>query len=166
MIYVKTTPALPARWRQWLGAAALALSLLPAAQSQQRAPEGEPQRLQAITLSAGMHNIHAEVAITPDQRQKGLMYRRDLASHEGMLFVFEAPSPQCFWMRNTPTALDIAFVADDGRIVNIDQMKPFSDESHCSAAPVRFVLEMNQGWFAKRGIKAGFKLGGAPFKAG
>ena len=155
MIYVKTRRAAVAV----LVAAGL-LALTPLA----RAAEEAPQHLQAITLNAGMHNIHAEVALTPEQRQKGLMWRRDLGTHDGMLFVFEAPSPQCFWMRNTPTPLDIAFVADDGRIVNIDQMKPLSDESHCSAAPVRYVLEMNLGWFAKRGIKAGFKLGGPPFK--
>ena len=125
---------------------------------------GQPQRLQAITLTAGMHNIRAEVAITPEQRQKGLMFRRDLGTHEGMLFVFDAPSPQCFWMKNTPTPLTIAFLADDGTIVNLADMKPFDEASHCSAKPVRFVLEMNQGWFAKRGIKAGFKLGGPPFK--
>ncbi len=124
----------------------------------------QPQRLQAITLNAGMHNIRAEVALTPEQRQKGLMHRRDLGSHEGMLFVFEQPSPQCFWMKNTPTPLTIAFVADDGSIVNLADMKPFDEASHCSAKPVRFVLEMHQGWFAKRGIKAGFKLGGPPFK--
>ncbi|MBP7665349.1 MAG: DUF192 domain-containing protein [Burkholderiaceae bacterium] len=125
---------------------------------------GQPQRLQAITLTAGMHNIRAEVAITPEQRQKGLMFRRDLGTHEGMLFVFDAPSPQCFWMKNTPTPLTIAFLADDGTIVNLADMKPFDEASHCSAKPVRLVLEMNQGWFAKRGIKPGFKLAGPPFK--
>ena len=125
---------------------------------------GQPQRLQAITLTAGMHNIRAELALTPEQRQKGLMFRRDLGTHEGMLFVFDTPSPQCFWMKNTPTPLTIAFLADDGTIVNLADMKPFDEASHCSAKPVRLVLEMNQGWFAKRGIKPGFKLAGPPFK--
>ena len=123
-----------------------------------------PQHLQAIQLKAGMHLIRAEVAAEPAQRQRGLMYRRDLDTNEGMLFVFDEPSPQCFWMKNTPTALTIAFVADDGSIVNLADMAPLSEASHCSAKPVRFTLEMNQGWFAKRGIKAGFKLGGWPFK--
>ncbi len=123
-----------------------------------------PQRLQAITLTAGMHNVRAELAITPEQRQKGLMYRRDLAAHEGMLFVFDEPAQQCFWMRNTPTPLTIAFLADDGSIVNLADMKPFDEASHCSTRPVRYVLEMNQGWFAKRGFKPGFKLAGTPFK--
>ena len=91
------------------------------------------------------------------------MYRRDLGSHEGMLFIFEQAAPQCFGMRNTPTPLTIAFLADDGSIVNLADMKPFDDSSHCSAKPVRYVLEMNQGWFALRGIKAGSKLGGEAF---
>lgn len=123
----------------------------------------QPQRLEAITLNAGMHNIRAEVASTPAQRQQGLMYRRDLGAHEGMLFVFPQPSTQCFWMRNTPTPLSIAFLRDDGSVVNILDMAPHSEANHCSAEPVRYALEMNQGWFAKRGVKPGFKLKGAPF---
>ena len=120
--------------------------------------------LDRITLHAGMHNIQAELARTALQTQTGLMFRREMAAHEGMLFVFDAPSPQCFWMKNTPTPLTIAFLADDGTIVNLADMKPFDEASHCSAKPVRLVLEMNQGWFAKRGIKPGFKLAGPPFK--
>ena len=178
MIHVNTAPGrgrwmLPAAgagaaWAAWSALVALvalvALASLPAAAQTASGPAGQPQRLQAITLNAGMHNIRAELAVSPEQRQMGLMYRRDLASHQGMLFVFEEPQPQCFWMRNTPTPLSIAFVADDGSIVNLADMKPLSDDSHCSTQPVRFVLEMNQGWFVKRGIKAGFKLVGAPFK--
>ena len=154
MIYVKALAA----------SVLLSSSLVANGPAHAQVDAGQPQRLQAITLTAGMHNIRAEVALTPDQRQKGLMFRRDLGSHEGMLFVFEQPMPQCFWMKNTPTPLTIAFVGDDGSIVNLADMQPFDEASHCSAKPVRFVLEMNQGWFAKRGIKAGFKLGGPPFK--
>jgi uncharacterized membrane protein (UPF0127 family) len=123
-----------------------------------------PQRLQAIQITAGMHLIRAEVAATPEQREKGLMFRRDLDTNEGMLFVFDDPQPQCFWMKNTPIGLTIAFIADDGTIVNLADMQPLSERTHCSAKAVRFTLEMNQGWFATRGIKAGFKFGGAPFK--
>lgn len=86
-----------------------------------------------------------------------------MPAHEGMLFVFEQAAVQCFWMRNTPSPLTAAFLADDGTIVNLADMTPFSEDSHCSAKPVRFVLEMNQGWFAQRGIKAGAKLEGDPF---
>ena len=135
-----------------------AVLLLNGAPSQAQRAAEQPQRLQAITLNAGMHNIKAELALTAEQRQMGLMYRRDLASHEGMLFVFDEATPQCFWMKNTPTPLTIAFLADDGRIVNLADMKPFDEASHCSSKPVRFVLEMNQGWFTKRGILPGFKL--------
>ena len=80
-----------------------------------------------------------------------------------MLFVFKQPSTQCFWMKNTLLPLTAAFVADDGRIVNLVDMKPQTLDSHCSEEPVRFVLEMNQGWFAKKNIRKGFKLTGAPF---
>ena len=114
-------------------------------------------------LSAGMHLIDAQVAATPEQRSTGLMYRREMPAAEGMLFVFEQASQQCFWMKNTLLPLTAAFVADDGSIVNLADMKPQTTDSHCSAQPVRYVLEMNQGWFAKKGIKAGFKLSGKPF---
>ena len=128
------------------------------------AQDGQPQRLPLMPLQAGMHVIQAGVAQTPQQRQIGLMYRRDLPPNEGMLFIFEQPQQQCFWMRNTPLPLTIAFLADDGRIVNLADMKPFNDDSHCSAEPVRLVLEMNQGWFAKRNIKPGSRIKGDVFK--
>jgi uncharacterized membrane protein (UPF0127 family) len=125
----------------------------------------EPQTdLPRTRLSAGMHQIDAQVAATPQQRATGLMWRREMPQHEGMLFIFEQPSVQCFWMKNTLLPLSAAFVADDGRVVNIVDMKPQSEESHCSTAPVRYVLEMHQGWFRKKGISAGYKLAGAPFK--
>ena len=120
--------------------------------------------LPRVKLSAGMHQIEAQVAHTPEQRSTGLMHRREMPQHEGMLFVFEMPSQQCFWMKNTLLPLAIAFLADDGTIVNIDEMAPQTLESHCSAKPVRYVLEMNKGWFAKNGVKAGMKLSGPVFK--
>jgi uncharacterized protein len=123
-----------------------------------------PQKLPAIRLNAGIHNIQAEVARTPQQREIGLMFRESMGPNEGMLFAFDEPATQCFWMRNTLLPLSVAFVADDGTIVNTDEMKAQTLDSHCSAQPVRFVLEMNTGWFTKRGIKAGFKLKGEPFR--
>jgi len=86
-----------------------------------------------------------------------------MAVSDGMLFVFEQPGQQCFWMKNTLIPLSVAFLADDGSVVNIEEMAPQTLDGHCSTKPVRFVLEMNQGWFAKRGIKPGSKLRGAPF---
>lgn len=119
--------------------------------------------LPRITLHAGMHLIQAQVASTPEQRATGLMHRSDMPANEGMLFVFEQPATQCFWMKNTLLALTAAFIADDGRIVNLVDMKPQTLDAHCSKAPVRYVLEMNQGWFAKRGIQAGFQLKASVF---
>lgn len=124
----------------------------------------EPQtQLQRVKLSVGMYQIDAQVAQTPEQRQIGLMFRKEMPQAEGMIFVFEQPATQCFWMRNTLLPLTAAFVADDGRIVNLADMKPQTDDSHCSEEPVRFVLEMNQGWFARKNIKKGAKLGGELF---
>lgn len=121
-------------------------------------------KLPTVQLHAGMHNIVAEVARTPQQQQTGMMMRTEMAVHEGMLFVFDDVSPRCFWMKNTLLPLSIAFIEDDGTIVNIAEMKARSEASHCSEKPVRYALEMNQGWFSKRAIKAGFKLQGPPFR--
>lgn len=140
------------------------LGALVAAVALQGAHAEEPQTtLPRVTLSAGMHQIEAQVAQNNDQRMTGLMYRKEMPQHEGMLFVFEQPSMQCFWMKNTLLPLTAAFVSDDGTIVNLVDMKPQTTDSHCSLKPVRYVLEMNQGWFARKGIKAGTKLAGTPF---
>ena len=138
-----------------------ALALIAAAPASAQT-EAQP-KLETITLQAGMHNIRAEVARTPQQTQTGMMFRKEMAPHEGMLFVFVAAARRCFWMKNTLLPLSIAYIADDGRIVDVLDMQPLSEASHCSSQPVRFALEMNQGWFAKRGIKPGFKLKGPPF---
>jgi uncharacterized membrane protein (UPF0127 family) len=123
----------------------------------------QPQVLPRITLNAGIHNISAEVAQSPQERATGLMSRQSMPANQGMLFVFEQAEQQCFFMKNTLIPLDIAFVADDGTIINIEHMKPLSLDNHCSAKPVRLVLEMNEGWFAKKGVSAGSKLSGKPF---
>jgi len=125
--------------------------------------QSQPQDLPRITLNAGIHNISAEVAQSPQERATGLMLRQSMPANQGMLFVFEQAEQQCFWMKNTLIPLDIAFVADDGTIINIEHMKPLSLDNHCSAKPVRMALEMNEGWFAKKGVSPGSKLTGKPF---
>ena len=120
--------------------------------------------LERITISSGMHRLDVQVAATAAQRQIGLMFRKDMPQHEGMIFVFEQATQQCFWMKNTLLPLSAAFIADDGTIINIEDMKPQTLDAHCSAKPVRYVLEMNQGWFAKKSLKAGSKLGGVLFQ--
>jgi uncharacterized membrane protein (UPF0127 family) len=145
------------RLARWAGAiASLCFAALAAAQD-------GPQKLAQVRLNAGIHNINAELASTAQQREIGLMFRTSMPTNDGMLFVFEQPGQQCFWMKNTLIPLSIAFLGDDGSVVNIDDMKPQTLAGHCSAKPVRFVLEMNEGWFAKRGVKAGTRLRGAPF---
>jgi uncharacterized membrane protein (UPF0127 family) len=118
--------------------------------------------LPVTQLSAGIHVIHAEVANTEETRRTGLMGRQKLATNAGMIFVFEDPDLQCFWMHNTPLPLTIAFIADDGTIVNIDDMKAETDDPHCSRKPVRYALEMEQGWFTAHGIASGTKIDGLP----
>ena len=130
-----------------------------------RAQDAPQLNLPRIKIGAGMHLIDTQLATTPQQRATGLMFRKEMPASEGMLFIFEQASEQCFWMKNTVMPLTAAFVADDGTLVNLVDMKPLTTESHCSAKPVRYVLEMNQGWFARKGIKAGAKLTGKPFQS-
>lgn len=139
------------------------LAVLLAATCAVQAQDAPQMDLPRVKLSAGMYQIDAQVAATPAHRTIGLMFRREMPQHEGMLFIFEQPSQQCFWMKNTLLPLTAAFVGDDGTIVNLADMKPQTTDSHCSDKPVRYVLEMHQGWFAKRGLKAGSQLKGGPF---
>ena len=128
--------------------------------------QDSPQlNLERVKLASGMHRLDVQIAATPEQRQIGLMFRKDMPQHEGMIFVFDQPATQCFWMKNTLIPLSAAFVSDDGTVVNIEDMKPLALDAHCSAQPVRYVLEMNKGWFAKKGIKAGSKLQGPLFQS-
>ncbi|MBE7422640.1 MAG: DUF192 domain-containing protein [Zoogloeaceae bacterium] len=113
-----------------------------------------------IELFAGMHRIEAEVASSNAERMTGLMNRPSLPAHRGMLFVFPEAGVQCFWMKNTLIPLSIAFLDDSGRIVQLADMQPQSLENHCSVRPVRFALEMNAGWFQRRGLAPGAKIDG------
>lgn len=115
-----------------------------------------------IPLTAGIHVIRAEVALAPDERSKGLMFRKALGPNQGMVFLFDQPAVQCMWMRNTLIPLSVAFIADDGRILNVEDMAPQTEDNHCAAKPARYALEMNKGWFAKHGILAGAKISGLP----
>ncbi|MFN9029003.1 MAG: DUF192 domain-containing protein [Betaproteobacteria bacterium] len=117
--------------------------------------------LPTTQLTVGIHLITAEVAQDNPSRMRGLMFREQLPPNGGMLFVFESKGMQCMWMRNTLIPLSVAFIDDDGGIVNIEDMKPLDEMTqHCSKKPVRYALEMSKGWFAQRGIKAGAKIGG------
>ncbi len=118
------------------------------------------QTLPRVQLSAGLYLIHAEVADTFVSRMQGLMHRESMGANDGMLFIFDEPGIQCMWMKNTLIPLSVAYIADDGSIVNIEDMKPQTEDAHCTKKPVRFALEMNRGWFASKGMGAGTKLRG------
>lgn len=120
------------------------------------------QSLPITRLQAGMYLIQAEVANQPATRERGLMFREQLALNHGMLFIFDAPGTQCMWMRNTLIPLSVAFIDRDGTITNIEDMEPRTEVSHCAVKHVVYALEMERGWFAKRGLKAGTRITGIP----
>ncbi len=119
-------------------------------------------RLPMLELTAGMHVIKAEVAANEPQRQQGLMFREKMGANEGMLFVYDMPVGLCMWMKNTLIPLSVAFIDANGKIVNIEDMRPQTTNSHCGKKPVPFALEMNQGWFRQRNIGPGSTIQGLP----
>jgi uncharacterized membrane protein (UPF0127 family) len=120
--------------------------------------------LPIIELKTGIYRIQAELADTPKSREVGLMNRTSMPTNSGMLFVFEQKAGHCFWMNNTKIPLSIAFIADDGKIVNIDEMQAETTNNHCPTAPVRYALEMNKQWFSERVIVPGTVMTGLPRK--
>jgi uncharacterized protein len=136
-------------------AAALTVALATSSQAQN-------VRFGTTQLSAGMNLIKAEVAASDAERQQGLMYRDKMANNAGMVFVFDGPSTQCMWMKNTLLPLSVAFIDASGRILNIEDMKPQTLDSHCSKGPVVYALEMNLGWFKQKNIKPGSTIEGLP----
>ena len=120
--------------------------------------------LRTIQMKVGIYSIQAEVADNPDLREVGLMNRTSLPTNSGMLFIFEQKAGNCFWMKNTKLPLSIAFIADDGKIVNIEEMQADTTNNHCPKAPIRYALEMNKGWFSERVIVPGNVIQGLPKK--
>lgn len=99
--------------------------------------------------------ISVEVADTPETRARGLMNRKHLAKDRGMLFIFAEPGYHSMWMANTYVPLSVAFVDAHGKILNIDDMAPLTQDAHGPSAPAKYVLETIQGWFKTHNIKAG-----------
>ncbi len=116
--------------------------------------------LPVVQLGTGMHLIRAELADSMGARMEGLMHRKSMPQGSGMVFVFEENATHCMWMKNTLIPLSVAFIDEAGTIINIADMQPHSEQSHCATRPARYALEMNKGWFAQRGIKPGAKLRG------
>jgi uncharacterized membrane protein (UPF0127 family) len=118
------------------------------------------QGLPSVQLNAGMHLIRAEVAADMTSRSQGLMFRKSLGPNAGMVFIFDEEAQHCMWMKNTLLALSVAFLDASGTIINIENMAPQTEDTHCAKRPARYALEMERGWFASHGIKPGTKLGG------
>ena len=138
--------------RPLLSSIGLIISLISSAHAQTPMPRME--------LTAGFYRIEAEVAANQTNRMQGLMHRRSMQPNEGMIFVFTQEERHCMWMRNTFLPLSVAFLDSEGRILNIENMEPQTEDNHCARKPARYALEMNLGWFAQRGIKPGTKLNG------
>ena len=113
-------------------------------------------------LSIGLYRIEAEVAASNPQRMQGLMFRREMAPQAGMLFIFDETQRHCMWMRNTLIPLSVAFLDEEGRPLNIEDLAPQTEKTHCASAPARYALEMNLGWFKGKKISAGAKVMGLP----
>jgi uncharacterized protein len=118
------------------------------------------QDLPVLELTAGMHRIEAEVVNSQETRMRGLMMRQSMPMQRGMLFVFDVDARHCMWMKNTLLPLSVAFMDEGGRIINVEEMRPQTEDNHCAAKPARFALEMNAGWFQKRGLGPGVSLSG------
>ncbi|MBM3336495.1 MAG: DUF192 domain-containing protein [Betaproteobacteria bacterium] len=116
----------------------------------------------ATTLNIGVHLIRAEVAVSDEQRAQGLMFRDKMAANEGMVFRFPETRHICMWMKNTLLPLSVAFIDENGRIINIEDMQPKTLSAHCAKKPARFALEMNQGWFRQKNIRSGVQVTGLP----
>lgn len=143
--------ALNASWRT--AAAVFMLAVAPVLPS-----AGAAAQLPEITLAIGEHKLTAEVAATDAARSTGLMHRRMMPEKRGMLFVFPAAELHAMWMMNTYLPLSVAFIAPDGTIINIEDMEPHTQNTHAAARPARYALEMNKGWFRKRGVTPGAKV--------
>lgn len=124
------------------------------------------EKLPITKLQIGQHRIVAETAATEPARALGLMHRKQpLAENHGMLFVFDAAGFHAMWMQNTYIPLSVAFIDEAGVILNIADMTPLTTNAHTAAGFARYALEMNQGWFRTRGIKAGARIEGLPVVA-
>lgn len=118
--------------------------------------------LPSVRLRIHGHTLTAEVAVTAQQQQTGLMHRRSLPPDHGMVFVFAQAQPVCMWMKNTLIPLSVAFIGADGRIVNLADMQPLTEDVHCAQGDVRYALEMPQHWFARHGVKPGDRVRDLP----
>ena len=123
---------------------------------------GADTRPRTSEIKVAGHALKVEIAANEPDRMRGLMFREKLAKNDGMLFVFDELGYHSMWMKNTLIPLSVAFVADDGTILNILDMQPQTLDSHMAAGPARYAIETNLGWFAEKKVKAGDRVAGLP----
>jgi len=123
------------------------------------AQEGAPP-MPRVELNVGIHLIHAELANNEANRMIGLMYRHQLGPNDGMLFTFDEAAQHCMWMRNTYLPLSVAFLDASGAVINVEEMKAQTDDSHCATRPARYALEMSAQWFGQHGVRPGTLIQG------
>lgn len=111
--------------------------------------------LKTSRITSGDVSIEVELAMTEEERNKGMMFRKSLDEGKGMLFVFEKDQRMAFWMKNTSIPLSLAYLGSDGTIFQILDLVPFSEDPRLSERSIRYALEVPQGWFAKVGLKVG-----------
>jgi uncharacterized membrane protein (UPF0127 family) len=123
------------------------------------ATSGPKSVLEFFPIKVGERTVRMQLAVRPDEMQRGLMGRRDLGRDDGMIFVYDRPQQMTFWMRNTPTPLDIGFFRPDGVLAEIYALHPFDEKTVSSrGTELKYALEMNQGWYQANGVKPGAQL--------
>lgn len=130
---------------------------VPTASAEAEEPQSAPS-VRTVMVGIAGQSVEAEVADTPELRRQGLMHRTSIEPGHGMLFVFDEPAEQTFWMKDTPAPLSIAFIREDGTIALIARMQPLDETGVSSGEPVKYTLEVPQGWFEEHGISAGMKV--------
>jgi len=121
--------------------------------------------LKTLSVRIGAHALKVEVADNDATRSRGLMFRDKMGKNDGMLFIFPELGYHSMWMMNTNIPLSVAFIGQDGKILNILDMEPRTQDTHSAAGPARYAIETNKGWFAEKKIKPGDQVTGLP-KAG
>lgn len=116
------------------------------------------QPVLAETLFVDQYQVEARIAITPEEQHKGLQGVRALGENEGMLFIFIQKQKVCMWMKDVPIDLDVGFFDENGRLIDMHQMKAQTRNTHCSPQEIKWALEMPGGWFEKRKLREGAQL--------
>ena len=137
-------------------------ALLAAGTSLPVTAQQSPTEMKVTTLNVGINVIRAEVAANDPDREKGLMFRTVLGGNQGMVFLFDRADMECMWMKNTLIPLSVAFMDNSGKIINVEDMQPQTENNHCTKSPARYALEMNLGWFTAHGVKPGATIDHLP----